>query len=99
VAQLYPQALGSLFVASYDSQGCGGAMRSPNISNHILGKYIFIIRAYGKMWPLNGQSWAALFYVQDGDIYVDVTLHSQWLWVDINTGKICSATRGKCNSQ
>jgi hypothetical protein len=24
VAQLYPQALGSLLVASYDSQGCGG---------------------------------------------------------------------------
>jgi hypothetical protein len=24
VAQLYPQALGSLFVASYDSQGYGG---------------------------------------------------------------------------
>jgi hypothetical protein len=24
VTQLYPQALGSLFVASYDSQGCGG---------------------------------------------------------------------------
>jgi hypothetical protein len=26
VAQLYPRALGSLFVASYDSQGCGGGM-------------------------------------------------------------------------
>jgi hypothetical protein len=28
VAQLYPQALGSLFVASYDSQGYGGGIRS-----------------------------------------------------------------------
>jgi hypothetical protein len=28
VAQLYPQALGSLFVASYDSQGCGGGVRT-----------------------------------------------------------------------
>jgi hypothetical protein len=28
VAQLYPQALGSLFVASYDSQGCGGGIRT-----------------------------------------------------------------------
>jgi hypothetical protein len=27
VAQLYPQALGSLFVASYDSQGHGGGIR------------------------------------------------------------------------
>jgi hypothetical protein len=27
VARLYPQALGSLFVASYGSQGCGGAIR------------------------------------------------------------------------
>jgi hypothetical protein len=27
VAQLYPQALGSLFVASYDSQGYGGGIR------------------------------------------------------------------------
>jgi hypothetical protein len=26
VAQLYPQALGSLFVASYDSQGSGGGV-------------------------------------------------------------------------
>jgi hypothetical protein len=27
VARLYPQALGSLFVASYDSQDCGGGIR------------------------------------------------------------------------
>jgi hypothetical protein len=26
VAQIYPRALGSLFVASYDSQGCGGGI-------------------------------------------------------------------------
>jgi hypothetical protein len=26
VAQLYPRALGSLFVTSYDSQGCGGGI-------------------------------------------------------------------------
>jgi hypothetical protein len=26
VAQLYPQALGSIFVASYDSQDCGGSI-------------------------------------------------------------------------
>jgi hypothetical protein len=29
VAQLYPQALGSLFVTSYDSQGYGGGIRPP----------------------------------------------------------------------
>jgi hypothetical protein len=29
VAQLYPQALGSLFIASYDSQGYGGGLRPP----------------------------------------------------------------------
>jgi hypothetical protein len=28
VAQLYPQALGSLFVTSYDSQGYGGGIRT-----------------------------------------------------------------------
>jgi hypothetical protein len=28
VAQLYPQALGSLFIASYDSQGYGGSIRT-----------------------------------------------------------------------
>jgi hypothetical protein len=28
VAQLYPQVLGSLFVASYESQGCGGGIRT-----------------------------------------------------------------------
>jgi hypothetical protein len=28
VANLYPQALGSLFVTSYDSQGYGGGIRS-----------------------------------------------------------------------
>jgi hypothetical protein len=28
VAQLYPQVLGSLFVASYDSQGYGGGIRT-----------------------------------------------------------------------
>jgi hypothetical protein len=28
VAQLYSQALGSLFVASYDPQGCGGGIRT-----------------------------------------------------------------------
>jgi hypothetical protein len=27
MAQLYPQALGSLFVSSYDSQGYGGGIR------------------------------------------------------------------------
>jgi hypothetical protein len=27
VAQLYPRALGSLFIASYDSQGYGGGIR------------------------------------------------------------------------
>jgi hypothetical protein len=26
VAQLHPRALGSLFIASYDSQGCGGGI-------------------------------------------------------------------------
>jgi hypothetical protein len=28
VAQLYPQALASLFVASYDSQGYGGSIQN-----------------------------------------------------------------------
>jgi hypothetical protein len=28
VAQLYPQTLGSLFVASYDSQGNGGGIQT-----------------------------------------------------------------------
>jgi hypothetical protein len=28
VAQIYPQALGSLFVAFYDAQGYGGDMRT-----------------------------------------------------------------------
>jgi hypothetical protein len=28
VSQLYPQALGSIFVASYDSQGYGGGIRT-----------------------------------------------------------------------
>jgi hypothetical protein len=28
VAQLYPQALGSLFIASYNSQGYGGGIRT-----------------------------------------------------------------------
>jgi hypothetical protein len=28
VDQLYPQTLGSLFVASYDSQGCGGGIQT-----------------------------------------------------------------------
>jgi hypothetical protein len=37
--------------------------------------------------------------LEEGVICVDVTLHSQWLWVDINKGKICTAARGKCNSQ
>jgi hypothetical protein len=27
VVQLYPQAMDSLFVASYDTQGCGGGIR------------------------------------------------------------------------
>jgi hypothetical protein len=30
VARLYPQALGSLFVASHDSQGYGGGIRPPS---------------------------------------------------------------------
>jgi hypothetical protein len=28
VAQLYPQALGSIFIVSYDSQGYGGGIRT-----------------------------------------------------------------------
>jgi hypothetical protein len=28
VTQLHPQALGSLFIASYDSQGCSGGIRT-----------------------------------------------------------------------
>jgi hypothetical protein len=31
VARLYPQALGSLFVAPYNSQGCGGCIRPPPV--------------------------------------------------------------------
>jgi hypothetical protein len=35
VARLYSQALGSLFVASYDSQGCGGGIR-PRLHTGVL---------------------------------------------------------------
>jgi hypothetical protein len=36
VAQLYPEELGSLFVASYDSQGCAGGIRTPPPPPHVL---------------------------------------------------------------
>jgi hypothetical protein len=40
VAQLYPRALGSLFVTSYDSQGYGGGI----LTRHHMGKSeIFIL--------------------------------------------------------
>jgi hypothetical protein len=35
VAQLNPQALGSFFVASYDSQGYGGGIRPLNYSSRV----------------------------------------------------------------
>jgi hypothetical protein len=37
VAQLYPQALGSLFVVSYDSQGYGGGTRTRSDQLYSLG--------------------------------------------------------------
>jgi hypothetical protein len=36
LAELYPQALGSLFVASYDSQGYGGSIQPrPRTESHL----------------------------------------------------------------
>jgi hypothetical protein len=37
VAQLYPQALGSLFITSYDSQGYGGGFRTRLHAGYSLG--------------------------------------------------------------
>jgi hypothetical protein len=44
VARLYPQALGSIFVASYDSQGYGGGIRLLNlrISAELYLKSVFV---------------------------------------------------------
>jgi hypothetical protein len=41
VAQLYPQALGSLFIASYDSQGYGGGILTrPHAGKLLLDSYV-----------------------------------------------------------
>jgi hypothetical protein len=48
VAQLYPRALGSLYVVSYDSQGYSGGILTrlhTYDTNHIY-KYIFLISLY-----------------------------------------------------
>jgi hypothetical protein len=39
-AQLYPHALGSLFVASYDSQSYGGGIR-PRLQRGVLNNFIY----------------------------------------------------------
>jgi hypothetical protein len=46
VAQLYPQALASLFVASYDSQGYGGGIR-PRLRMVLVISIIFL--SYGPL--------------------------------------------------
>jgi hypothetical protein len=46
VARLYPQALGSLFVASYDSQGYGGGIRTSLHAGHVavsILRFLYII--------------------------------------------------------
>jgi hypothetical protein len=40
IPQLCPQALGSLFVASYDSQGCGAGIRTPLHAGTTSPRYI-----------------------------------------------------------
>jgi hypothetical protein len=40
MAQLYPQVLGSLFFASYDSQGCGGGIWTPLHTGRVQQKHI-----------------------------------------------------------
>jgi hypothetical protein len=49
MARLYPQALGSLFVASYDSQGYGGGIqnRLHSEDSYITPTVLFIITQYG----------------------------------------------------
>jgi hypothetical protein len=49
VVQLYPQALGSLFVASYDSQGYGGGIES-RLDTRL---FIIIILHYFCLMPAN----------------------------------------------
>jgi hypothetical protein len=49
VAQLHPQALGSLFVASYDSQGYGGAIR-----NRLHAGTELVAPMFFKITPLHG---------------------------------------------
>jgi hypothetical protein len=55
VAQLYTQTLGSLFVASYDSQGYGGGIRTRlhvgNASSHV-GQYASLSWHKASMWCL-----------------------------------------------
>jgi hypothetical protein len=48
VAQLYPQALGSLFVAFYDSQGYGGGIltRLPPHGYYIMSGLLILTGAY-----------------------------------------------------
>jgi hypothetical protein len=45
MAQLYSQALGSIFVASYDSQGYGGGIRSSLHSGNRLKKVKVRVKA------------------------------------------------------
>jgi hypothetical protein len=43
VAQLYFQALGSLYVVPYDSQGYGGSILTRLHTGHLLGAAMFYI--------------------------------------------------------
>jgi hypothetical protein len=59
VAQVYPQAMGSLFVASYDSQGYGGGMRTrlhtgSNSPGKLLSFYNFARTEYRTLNPTVG---------------------------------------------
>jgi hypothetical protein len=50
MAQLYHRALGSIFVASYDSQGCGGGIQTrlhtgelvPALVNYIICEWAIV---------------------------------------------------------
>jgi hypothetical protein len=53
VAQLYPQALGSLFVISYDSQGYGGGIRTPLHKGYSLMTFFYLHSGGWNQSPLD----------------------------------------------
>jgi hypothetical protein len=64
VAQLYPQALGSLFVASYDSQGYGGVIRprlhTGSSKRQVLNKTYVCVYIYIYIYIHNKNFWEEL---------------------------------------